>query len=226
MQQAFLSPIPNDWERHFERAALTKGREIQRQGKVLRCQPVEDCPGIVAQVQGSFVQPYEVDIVWNGENDAESFVEGECSCPMEFNCKHVAAAIVEALGNPGSANSAKIARPAPKLSQQARNWLEELHQAAAPPPSEAIIEPGTEQQRLAYVLKFETATHGISKPARPQLGVHLYIVRKLLNGNYGQGSNCTPEQIIDSRPRPSYARASDVALVRRLKLVQPQGFYY
>ena len=35
-----------------------------------------------------------------------------------------------------------------------------------------------------------------------------------------------PEQVLNARPRPPYARASDVVLVKRLKLLQPPGYYY
>ena len=188
MPLVLLSPIPADWERHFDRSTLAMGRSIQFAGKVLRCTSAADCPGILAQVQSSNIQKYSVDIIWSDVDDVESFVEGECSCLEGFNCKHVVAAILEAFANIGSK---EVIRPASKLSAQARSWLEELHQAAAPPEKE-LTEPGAEPERLVYVLKFETTGYGASKSSRPQLGVHLYVVRKLQGGTYGQGAHCAP----------------------------------
>ena len=52
---------------------------------------------LCGSVQGTLYQPYEVQAVFN---DNASWDEGECSCPVGFNCKHVAALLLVNLTHP------------------------------------------------------------------------------------------------------------------------------
>jgi uncharacterized Zn finger protein len=50
---------------------------------------------LVGRVQGSEAQPYRVSILFDGKH-----IEGDCSCPVSYNCKHVAALLYACLDAP------------------------------------------------------------------------------------------------------------------------------
>ncbi len=223
MDSTLLNSLPADWERQFSPNAVTGGRHLQRTGKVLNCEPVADVVGIHAEVQGSQLEPYEVDVSWEPDEAGKSSVRGICSCPVSFNCKHVAAAIVEALQTKGSV---RMPPPKRKLPNQLQNWLQQLENAATPPPPETETENPDESERLVYVLNLEGPTYGMLVSTRPNLSVNLQVVRRLANGGYGSGRNCYFEGILNNARTDSYVRKVDISIVRRIKLIQPQGHYY
>ena len=74
-------------------SSFERGRRYQRQGRVTR---LETDPGggrIQADVQGTRRSPYHVDISVRPA-DGLMRIDGWCSCPVEFNCKHVAATML------------------------------------------------------------------------------------------------------------------------------------
>ena len=221
MDKSSLNSVPADWERFFYASTLKKGRDIQRLGKVLKSEPAVDYVGIAAEVEGSQRDPYVLDIEWGYNEKGVSFIEGECSCPVTFNCKHVVAAI-SAFLNAG--RLAKAEPPKPRISDQLQNWLTQLQQAATPPAPKPEVETGEEPQRLAYILNLEKPIYGMLIQERPRLTVSMQVVSKLAKGGYGQGRNFYYQNIFHDPESSAFVRAADVAIVRRLKLIQPGGY--
>ena len=217
-----VAALPADWEQDFAPATVKAGRERQQAGKVLNCGLDEEGLGLTALVAGS-TEPYEVDVNWGSDAKGQGFIEGICSCPMGFNCKHVAATIFEARKLVALDESEP---PKPKLSGQLQDWLKQLQQAAAPPAPELAVELSDEPERLVYVLKLETTGYGVYTSARPQLTVNLQVVRKLQKGGYGQGRNFYAENILNNPRAVPYVRPVDVSILRRLKMMQSPGTYY
>src|ERR1700722_15758425 len=154
MDESLKSSLPTDWERHFYAKTLAKARAIHRSGKVLSWQPAEDGAGMTSVVQGSQSEPYAQGIEWGLGKKNVSFVSGSCTCPMESNCKHVAAAIFAVVKAGGVVLSATQVKAAvkPRISDQLQNGLEPLQQAAAPPPPEPAPESADDPERLVYIL--------------------------------------------------------------------------
>ncbi|HYV34728.1 MAG TPA: SWIM zinc finger family protein, partial [Gemmataceae bacterium] len=87
---------------HFDASTLAKGRVYQQQQRVLECTVGLGAEGgwvIAAEVRGSRSKPYEVNVDLFDLEGALT-IEGDCSCPMEFDCKHVAAALLHVAGHP------------------------------------------------------------------------------------------------------------------------------
>jgi len=57
---------------------------------------------LTGEVQGSSDEPYEVSISFEGKE-----VYGDCSCPMEYDCKHVAAVLYAAIQAPAPPSQTK-----------------------------------------------------------------------------------------------------------------------
>ena len=49
------------------------------------------------EVQGTQRHPYSVDVKFHDIGD-DLWVEGDCSCPVGFQCKHMAAVLMAAFG--------------------------------------------------------------------------------------------------------------------------------
>ena len=78
-----------------------------------------------AEVQGSGRNIYSQTVEFNQRRDGSLNIEGFCSCPVGFNCKHVVAALLEQQRRaPPSAPTATPAAPA--TADQLARWQETL----------------------------------------------------------------------------------------------------
>ncbi len=78
--------------------ACIAGEIYKKQGRILSI--LKDKTGISSKVHGNERLPYVQHIQINkvlGKID----IKGECTCPIGFNCKHVAAALLEGMGQKG-----------------------------------------------------------------------------------------------------------------------------
>jgi superfamily II DNA or RNA helicase len=66
-------------------------------------------------VQGTRTRPYDVRAQFHDVDD-NMWVDGECTCPVGFNCKHVAALLI--------ANLEKMPKPQPGVRPELVSWLE------------------------------------------------------------------------------------------------------
>lgn len=129
-------------EDQFDRHTADRGRDYSRRGFV---RSVDALPNghLQARVTNDRGRSYQQHIAVQGD-----LVEGICSCPVGYNCKHVAAALItwSERGSPGVGTG---------LSFETRNWLQSL--ATYAPRSEPATErpqdyPDTVKDRLLYVL--------------------------------------------------------------------------
>jgi len=129
-------------------------------------------------------------------------IEGECTCPVGYNCKHVAAVLI-ALQDDAQA------QPLARHHQQIDHWMNRLADARKP----EQWRPGLGEQALLYVLA--PATH------RPQkVEVHLLITRVLKNGKgFGKPRTLPFYEIHGARLR-NVAQPVDHAIVRLLASMQ------
>ena len=77
--------------------AFRRGNAYVREGRVLNCQWNPDAGTLAGTVRGNRSRPY-VTNVWLSRGPAHSWglVGGRCSCPMQVDCKHVAALVIAA----------------------------------------------------------------------------------------------------------------------------------
>ena len=133
---------------YFSRSAFEKAHAYQAQGRVKGLEVSGDLTHLRARVRGSGSNEYRVDIQLEFSGDQLSDLDGECSCPMTFNCKHVAATLLEAAGG----------KPHPRLDALA---------AEVPAGSDGVLclpyflgEKTPIQDPLARGIRFDTEAHG------------------------------------------------------------------
>jgi hypothetical protein len=85
----------NDILLHVGPRALEAGRVYQRQRRILEFE--RDRDKIFAKVQGNERRPYAQTIAVTRSAAEKIVIHSDCSCPVGENCKHVAAALLEAL---------------------------------------------------------------------------------------------------------------------------------
>ena len=196
----------------FSRSAFEKAHVYQAQGRVQGLEVSEDLTHVRARVRGSGSNKYRVDIQLEFSGDRLSDLDGECSCPMSFNCKHVAATLLEATsGKPLSAPKAMAAEQEaaalpPVLGYEVVNWLENVGNAVR-----GDDYPAELNQRLLY--RLHPSGEGVKTPL---LAVSLLSVRVLKGGDFG-GNYAQPNASDFSPERaPKYYRDTDIEIVSQL----------
>jgi hypothetical protein len=187
-------------------SALDKATIYQRSRRAFVTEMAGDGTLIHGRVQGTQRRPYAVTITLGVGANGTVRIDGSCSCPVGFNCKHVAALLIESMAAP---NGQRLAAPArPVLPPRAENWLAELDRAMAL--SEEDYPPSI-RQRLVYVLSIVDVAGG---PSRAVL--ELKSVRLLKDGSFsGNASNYDPQLAFSSTPA-RFLRGCDLPILRRL----------
>ena len=165
-------------------------------------------PVINAEVQGNRSRPYQVRVTVNGSTHSKPLVDGRCSCPMNWNCKHVAATLMA-----WRVVAADPNRPPSELEP----WLTRLRTVALR--AEEAYPPDL-RQRLFYVLDVEPGNVVAVRPLSVRLdkGDRPTGPVKLQAGG---GLSSTP---------PKYLRASDLRVLRlmagmaRYRRSEPEDF--
>ena len=198
----------------FSRSAVEKGHAYKAQGRVSELQISEDLTHIRAKVRGSAASKYRVDIQLDFGLDRLDALDGECSCPMTFNCKHVAATLLEALsGKPQPPNTARageqgelVPRAPPPLPYEINEWLEKFGTALR-----GDDYPAELNQRLLYCF---ASSHDNSQT--PVLAVSLRSVRVLKGGDFA--TNYAQPNVHDFAPEraPKYYRDADIEILTQL----------
>jgi len=121
-------------------------------------------------VRGSGGRVYQCIVQLQRDDSGELTVVGQCSCPVGYNCKHVAATLLS-LGDRSAQRSQPDASSG--LPPEVRNWLSHVERVAA---SAAYDNP----QRLLYLLRCE------ERFGLKQILVHVVRIRQLAAGGYGK----------------------------------------
>ena len=109
----------NDIAKSFGSAIYARGREYADMGKVIALSGDDDC--IESEVSGSQRQVYRQHILVEPRRNGPAF-SGQCSCPMQANCKHVVAALVK------WSLTQEQETPAPAVPQAMSAWLQQVEQ--------------------------------------------------------------------------------------------------
>jgi hypothetical protein len=161
------------------RNSFERGRDYYARGAVISSEYNSDRAEIRAQVRGTQRAPYtvEISLMWTGST---WMIDGECSCPMGFNCKHVAATLFSLITSGGKQSS----NP---LSPEIASWIRDLKNALAPP---SEVRAKTNPQLVLYLLKLADWHN----PPRPRIS--LYVTKKLKSGGFAAGREKDFSQLV------------------------------
>ncbi len=159
-----LQPAP-DLGEFFDEATLLRGMQYAVEDRV-EIEELDDDEGhslfVVGTVRGTKKQPYatEVSLLIDRESGAFLAIEGDCSCPVGYNCKHVVALLLTALAldDGAPAQDEEPVAPAPDFepSAAALAWLASLDAPAAT----AVV---TGAHRVVYRLDATKGTLAVGK---------------------------------------------------------------
>ena len=201
---AFREP---DIRLNLEPRFVERGFDYFRQGRVLAWSANKTGKEIRGTVAGSGGRRYEVDILISGRKD-DRFIEGDCTCPVGYDCKHVAAVLFAVLAEAESPAD----QPASPEPIPVDGWLSRIREVATPLPSgDSTAEryPPTVRRRLLYILSVP------ERQGRPILQLELLSAYLLKNGSFGNASAYNPASAIQGRPA-AHVLPSDQAILRRL----------
>ena len=182
---------------------VERGRDYFRRGKVLAVE-VDD-GDILGVVRGSGRYDYEQEIVLHEDRGVR--IDGACTCPMEYNCKHVAAVLLAYLAHPPARAAKSAALPHASMA-----WLDSLRQIAVQPP--AAAPKSKAKSRIVCVLV----------PGGASLDLLLCRSRQREDGGYTNATIITSSYDL---PRdPASAPAPERALIRLFLALRPDGNDY
>ena len=212
--------------RAFPPETFESGLAYARQLRVQSIGPGGDAAEIEALTKGSRPVPYRQTIRHTIGGNGKRGVLGRCTCPIGWNCKHVAAVLItlaqqhgmadwQAIAAmptpmrvPGPAPIPQPALPAP-LPPLIAAWLNEL-----PAEGDAVKPPP--RDRLVYVLEQRMPPRGA-----PQLGVAAFVQSNRKDGSPGGVRRYEPHRV-DTPAR--YVTTADRLILRRLaRLAQRYG---
>jgi superfamily II DNA or RNA helicase len=153
----------------FDSATLERGIGYVRQRRVLHLDVQRDGRLVSALVRGNARRPYRVVAQIGRDRLGTLTVHGSCSCPVRYNCKHVAAALWSAaVEDVGSAEG-------PALPPEVDSWLAQLARAGASPA------PAETDEALLYVVALTEASPGRLAPI-----VEAHVIGRRKDGRPGR----------------------------------------
>ncbi|MDT8384699.1 MAG: DEAD/DEAH box helicase [Gammaproteobacteria bacterium] len=159
-----------------------------------------------ATVQGSGRAPYAQEILISGMDGGAIDIDGDCSCPVEYNCKHVVAACL--------AYHASLDSTEREVRDTSLEWLERFARAGrGENPATA-----TGVEFIAYIL------HPGQTPS--ELAVEFLITRRLKNGGIGKGRRTELHQFASWYSSAAYAQEEDHDIGRLIEAQKGAAWGY
>ena len=154
----------------FNAATLERGINYARQKRVLHVDVQRDGRLVAARVQGNARRPYHVVAQLAADRSGGLSVHGSCSCPVRFNCMHVAAALWSVAREDDEAGADASAVPV-----EVEAWLASLERASG-----VAADREGPDEALVYVLGL---THAREVGVAP--GVEAYALGRREDGRWG-----------------------------------------
>ncbi len=213
--------------RLFSASTLEAGRIYELRGRVQNLEMSNDGSRIVAETMGTAPRPYVQRITIDRSGAHGLKISGTCSCPVGYNCKHVAAVLIAvhrqqmAQELDAASAAAPAPRPAVQTGQAAppaeaplplpiADWLSDL-QTGADNDSEAY--PPSIRNRVLYVLSRDTTQPGV-----PPLRIQPFTATLRKSGRLTAARQYPPQQV---QSNARFLRPSDKVILSRLARRRP-----
>ncbi len=183
----------------LDQRAYNRGKDYFERHRVLRVsieQEDDISVELSGEVKGGGARVYQQEIFISRADDTVN-IRGYCSCPVSFQCKHVAAIC---LHYATYLQKGKGANTQPQDS--CLSWLDSLHETQAGSISQAP--PAAGSQLLVYQLSSTRATG--------KMAVSFYATRVLKKGGLGKGRTISLHNFDSSYHSPAYAQPVDLEI--------------
>ncbi|MFH7585763.1 DEAD/DEAH box helicase [Oceanimonas smirnovii] len=184
-----------DIQHMTDAATFDRGERYFRQHRVFSVRLDEVHEQLIAGVQGT--EPYEVYVFWE-----DDMLVSDCSCPVQFNCKHGVAAALQWLGKPNK----QAAEPAISKLEQ---WLATLPPETEPEANIGELQPG--RHYLLYRLE--------QRKGRFELALYKAYLKK--NGSWGQQKPHLASMYDLTDRAPGFYLPEDIKIFRLLPASSP-----
>lgn len=186
--------------------SLRKGLEYYRNGYVLRSSPSQMNKTqieISSEVKGSYQSSYTQDILLTLFNHSVR-IDGECSCPVGYNCKHVIAVCLYFSHNQGD-----LSLEDDGLDLKTQRWIGNFSELSATKKS------GTTEDFFIYRL-FDSRYQGGE--------ISFYRAKTLKNGKMSRGREVRNENFIYNQRDSDTTTVEDLEIMKLLPALE--GDYY
>ena len=163
---------------------MQRGREYQRGDRVVSLRWEAAASQLVAEVRGSAGRRYRQEIEF-GRVGRNLVIDGYCSCPMDYNCKHVAAVLLQWL-------QAAPADGGRSGADGLDAWFQTMRLGGSAGPQD-LPSPGNQRQVLLFSLEIQRVTGGSLN-----LGLEFLQSRILKRGGWGKPQSFDPMRLIDA----------------------------
>lgn len=212
-------------------SAFLRGKDYHSRGMVTELalrEDGEDHARIVARTRGSsYRSGYVQDIRLQPDAGGGVEIDGDCSCPMDHNCKHIAAVCLNFIARrqrrketeegvteaepPGVTSSADTGETKAGGMETYMNWLYRMNDAARPDTrgkgrGRPALSTG---EWIAYLLD-ETEVAG-------EYTVELKVTRCTRNGHVNKGRNLAVDDLVSSWNAPACKTSLDVLIGKMLQ---------
>jgi hypothetical protein len=199
----------------FDAATWDRGAAYAAQGRVLKVRSDINDNTVTSTVKGSGRKVYTQTIFFNRNSDGSvRNVSGDCSCPVGYNCKHVAAVLYEHARSPQIDQRPSVSKtglvPEPALPHTLAFWLDALRQADTGAGDDPDGWSPQVRDRLLYV---------VMENASGQLVVDTMKSTLLRDGGFGgRITRYDTSRALRSDP-PKFIRPMDMRILRRIDML-------
>jgi len=181
---------------------FARGKNYYEQGHVLEInvdREEESSVILSSSIAGSGKKYYEQKIRIDWKNDYSSvIIDGDCTCPMIFNCKHIAAACLDYMDTSPLSNQSKA------HNSTCFDWLDNFDE------QNKSIE--TNQEFIAYILKPSKTPHVFT--------LDIFISKKNKNGGLSKGRKTNVNNLRYSYSYTSHVQPIDEEIIQLLSTLK------
>ena len=184
---------------------VAKARGYEKAVSALRW---EEHDTLAGKVQGTQRRPYDVTIYFN-DLEGDMGIEGECTCPVGFDCKHVATILIAGL-------NLVQPRPAAGIRPELITWLEDFRKKLQ-------VKAGKSKKSNP-----PKATHALAYLIKPSLrgGAEIHTYKSRINTEGAVKTLDDPWQVVDKTlvNPPKFVAEEDLSILRGLLLDRSRAY--
>ena len=206
-----------EFESIFDRRTWSRARSYASGSHIKTLRIKEDEPGmgsILAEIKGTASRPYLARISFQEFSSAMDLNPEECSCPVGYQCKHLAAVLMY-LEKRAERYTAPLNTVQPILDWETEDWLKGIREEAVKNAAASAAPSNPYNKILCYCIE--------KNSYREDIVLNLRVGTLKKSGDVTLDRSLASADV--SRP-PKYLSEEDLPLVIRYRTLQRQHFDY